>query len=432
MAERRPALGFIFITLVIDITGIGLGIPVLPDIVNGLAGAPEKGAQWLGWLTASYALMQFLFSPLLGCLSDKYGRRPIILFSLLGLGLDYVLLVFANTLPLFFLGRIVAGFTGASITAASAYIADVSPPEKRAQNFGIIGAAFAIGFVVGPLLGGALGKLGASIPSLGYLGPRLPFMVAAVFTLANFVYGVFVLPESLRPENRREVDWSRTNPLGALLALKRYPIVAGIAGSIFVAALAHQILQNVWVNYTKFRYAWGPLDVGLSLAAIGLAFGMVQGGLTRKVIPWLGERKTIVFGQIINAIGFVLYGLAPWGWSLYLVILFSSLGAVCGPAMQGLISKNVKANEQGTVLGSITSLNSLAAVLGPIVGLQTFAFFIDKDRFSTPLPGVPFFLGSFLYLLALVISIIAMQRHHLLENVGKADFTKLEPEAATH
>jgi MFS transporter, DHA1 family, tetracycline resistance protein len=430
MPERRPALGFIFITLLIDITGIGLGIPVLPEIVNGMVGDPAKGAQALGWLTASYALMQFLFSPLLGCLSDKYGRRPVILFSLLGLGLDYVLLVFANTLPLFFIGRIVAGFTGASITAASAYIADVSPPEKRAQNFGIIGAAFAVGFIIGPLLGGALGNLGSSITSLGYLGPRLPFMVAAVFTLANFCYGLFILPESLSPENRRDVDWTRANPLGAIVALKRYPIVAGIAGSIFLAALAHQILQNVWVNYTRFRYNWQPLEVGLSLAAIGLAFGLVQGGLTRKVIPRFGERKTIVFGQLINAIGYGLYGSVSVGWMMYPVIFFSSLGAVCGPAMQGLISKNVKANEQGTVLGSITSLNSLAAIIGPILGLQTFAFFINEERFTTPMPGVPFFLGSFLCMLALAVSIVAMQRNHLVDDKESLDKTKLEPEPA--
>lgn len=415
MSERRPALGFIFITLLIDITGIGLGIPVLPEIVNRMVGDPSRGAQSLGWLTASYALMQFLFSPLLGCLSDKYGRRPVILFSLLGLGLDYILLVFANTLPLFFLGRAIAGFTGASITAASAYIADVSPPEKRAQNFGIIGAAFAIGFIVGPLLGGALGNLGSSMPSLGHYGPRLPFIVAAVFTLANFCYGLFILPESLKPENRREIDWTRANPLGAMISLKRYPIVAGIAGSIFLAALAHQILQNVWVNYTKFRYDWRPFEVGLSLAAIGLAFGTVQGGLTRKVIPWLGERKTIVFGQLINAIGYGLYGSASSAWAIYPVIFFSSLGAVCGPAMQGLISKNVHANEQGTVLGSIASLNSLAAIIGPILGLQTFAFFINRDRFATPLPGVPFFVASFLCLIALAISIVAMRRNHLVE-----------------
>jgi MFS transporter, DHA1 family, tetracycline resistance protein len=430
MPERRPALGFIFITLVIDITGIGLGIPVLPEIVNSLAGGAAKGAQWLGWLTASYALMQFLFSPLLGCLSDKYGRRPVILFSLLGLGLDYILLVFANTIPLFFLGRIVAGFTGASITAASAYIADVSPPEKRAQNFGIIGAAFAVGFIIGPLLGGYLGKLGSSLEFLGDLGPRLPFMVAAAFTLGNFAYGLFILPESLRPENRRDVDWTRANPLGAILALKRYPLVAGIAGSIFLAVLAHQILQNVWVNYTKFRYGWDSTQVGLSLAMIGLAYGGVQGGLTRKIVPALGEARTIVFGQLINAIGFGLYGSSPWGWSMYLVICFSSLGAVSGPAMQGLISKNVRANEQGTVLGSIASLNSLAAVLGPILGLQTFAFFINKSRFPTPMPGVPFFLGSFLFLIALSISITAIQRHHLVSDGSDKEKSKIDSEPA--
>lgn len=431
MSERRPALGFIFITLVIDITGIGLGIPVLPDIVNGLAGGATRGAQWLGWLTASYALMQFLFSPLLGCLSDRYGRRPVILFSLLGLGLDYVLLVFANTLPLFFLGRIVAGFTGASITAASAYIADVSPPEKRAQNFGIVGAAFAIGFIVGPLLGGYLGKFGPTLPFLGDYGARLPFMVAAAFTLANVAYGYFVLPESLLPQNRRNVDWSRTNPLGALLALKRYPIVAGIAGSIFLSALAHQILQNVWVNYTKFRYEWDPTQVGLSLAAMGLAYGTVQGGLTRKIIPLLGERKTIIFGQMIHVLGFLLYGLAAKGVQVYFVICFAALGAVNGPAMQGLISKNVKANEQGTVLGSIASLNSLAAVLGPLVGLQTFAFFINKERFSTPLPGAPFFLGSFILIAALAISIIAMKRTQLSEKAEPKQ-SKLEPDTVAN
>jgi MFS transporter, DHA1 family, tetracycline resistance protein len=252
MQKRQPALGFIFVTLVLDILGVGLLIPIVPKLIESFAGDISSASSTSAWLSASFALMNFIFAPILGSLSDKLGRRPVILASLFGSGMDYLLLAFAPNLAWFFVGRIVSGIMGASFSAATAYIADVSPPEKRAQNFGLIGAAFGLGFILGPLLGGLLSSYGL----------RVPFFVAAGLTLLNWLYGYFVLPESLKPQNRREFSWARANPIGSLLGLGRYPVVLGLVGSIFLANLAQNALQNTWVFYTGFRYNWNARDVG--------------------------------------------------------------------------------------------------------------------------------------------------------------------------
>ena len=294
MISRKPALGFIFITVSLDILGIGLIIPILPRLVEGFEhGDAAAASHTVGLLTALYALMQFLCAPLLGSLSDRFGRRPVILASLLGSGLDYFLLAFAPNLGWFFVGRIIAGVTGANFGAATAYIADISPPEKRAANFGIIGAAFGVGFIAGPALGGLLGDVGL----------RVPFLVAGGLTLLNWLYGLLVLPESMALGNRRGFSWTRSNPVGSLLDLRRHPMAFGLTGTYFLMNLAHQVLPSTWVLYTSYRYHWTVGQTGLSLALVGLTAAIVQGGLTRVVVPRFGEKKAATFGLAIAIAG---------------------------------------------------------------------------------------------------------------------------------
>lgn len=395
MSARKPALGFIFITLFLDILGIGLIVPILPRLITHLQGNNvEAAAHTVGALGALYALMQFLCAPVLGSLSDRFGRRPVILGSLFGSGLDYLLLAFAPSLSWFFVGRIVAGITGANIAAASSYIADISPPEKRAANFGIIGAAFGLGFIAGPALGGLLGANDL----------RLPFLVAAGLTLANWVYGLIVLPESLAPENRRAFSWARANPVGSLLALRRWPVVVGLAASLFLMNLAQFGLQNVWVLYTEYRYQWTSRQVGASLAVVGLMAAIVQGGLARRIIPALGERRAIVIGLSIGSINMIGYGLATAGWMILTIVAIGSLGSFGGPALQGLISRNVPPNEQGSVQGALASLGSVAGFIAPLIATSLFGYFIS-DRAPVKLPGAPFFLSAGLLITAMLLAV---------------------------
>ncbi|HAB17655.1 MAG TPA: TCR/Tet family MFS transporter [Verrucomicrobiota bacterium] len=396
---RQPALGFIFVTLLLDILGIGLIIPILPKLVEQLQGRNISAASHtVGLLASLYALMQFLFAPILGSLSDHFGRRPVILASLFGSGLDYILLAFAPTLSWFFLGRIVAGVTAANITAATAYIADVSPPEKRAGNFGLIGAAFGLGFILGPALGGLLGE-----HSL-----RLPFLVSAGLTLANWLYGFLVLPESLAPENRSQFSWKRANPIGSLASLRRYPLVLRLAVALFIANIAQFMLQSIWALYTDYRFEWTPTQVGLSLTFVGMMAALVQGGLARRVIPWLGEPRSVVIGFVIGTISYLGYGLATHGWMIYLTLAFGCLGGICMPAAQSIISRTVGANEQGAVQGALASLASLAGIGGPLIATNLFGWFIGP-RAPFALPGVSFFVAAILMLLALGLSIRALR-----------------------
>lgn len=390
MRPRQPALVFVFITLFLDVLGIGLVVPILPKLVASLAGGGVDRASYLfGWLTGLYALMQFLFAPVLGNLSDRFGRRPVILFSLFGSGLDYFLLAWAPTLPWFFLGRLVSGITGANYSAAAAYIADVSPPERRAANFGLIGAAFGLGFIVGPALGGWLGDYGL----------RWPFVAAGVLTLVNWLYGLFILPESLKPENRRAFRLSRSNPVGALLELGRHRLVLGLSVSYFISSLAHQVYPSIWVLYTGYRYGWDTKQTGLSLALVGLMAAIVQGGLARKILPALGERRSAILGFATMALVLAGYGLAPVGWSVYPMIVFGSLSGLAVPAIQGMISRTVGDDEQGGIQGSLTSLQSVAGAIGPPLATAVFGFFISAKA-PAVVPGAPFFLSSGLAVLA--------------------------------
>ncbi len=391
---NKPAIIFIFITLVLDIVGIGLVVPILPKLVEQFQhGDVAAASHTYGALAALYSLMQFICAPLIGSLSDRYGRRRVILISLLGSGLDYFLFAYAPSLAWLFVGRVISGITGANIAAASAYIADISPPEKRAANFGLIGAAFGIGFIAGPALGGLLGEINL----------RLPFIVAGTLTLVNWLYGCFVLPESLAIENRRPFSWKRANPIGSLIALREHPIVLGLAGTHFLVNVAHQALPGTWVLYTGHRYGWNSRQVGISLAIVGLMAGIVQGGLTRIVVCKLGERKTAVFGMLVATCSFIGYGLATEGWMIYAILFAGSIGGVMGPAVQGLISRNVGANEQGSVQGALSSLASVAGIIGTPLATALFAHFLRDDA-VVKLPGAAFFFSAMLIFAALLLA----------------------------
>ncbi|MEQ1749369.1 MAG: TCR/Tet family MFS transporter [Prosthecobacter sp.] len=400
MSARKPALSFIFITLTLDILGIGLIVPILPKLIEQYEGGNVAAASsTYGLLYALYALMQFLFAPLIGSLSDRFGRRPVILISLLGSALDYFVIAFAPNLAWFALGRVIAGLTGANFAAASAYIADISPPEKRAANFGMIGAAFGLGFVIGPVLGGLLGQYGM----------KVPFFAAGGLTLLNWVYGVFVLPESLAPENRRDFSWARSNPIGSLLALRRFPTLLGLIAAYFIALLAHQVYPSIWVLYTSYRFGWDTLATGLSLAAVGVMAGGVQGGLTKRVVGAFGEAKTVRYGLIMATFFYAAYGLASQPWMIYVCIVFGSLSGLVTPAVQALMSQAVPADEQGALQGSLTSLSSLTGIIGPIVCTHLFSFFVS-EKAPIVLPGAPFFWSASLMLVALAFALPALRR----------------------
>ncbi len=395
MARTRNAtVAFILVVLVLDTLGIGVVIPVLPRLVESfVADDLEKASRYYGAFISSYALMQFVFAPVIGALSDKLGRRVVILTSLLGAGLDYLLLAFAPSLAWLFVGRVVAGITGASFSASTAYIADVTPPEKRAQSFGLVGAAFGVGFVIGPALGGLLAGVHL----------RAPFLAAAALNLANLAYGFFVLPESLAPEHRRAFEWKRANPLGALLRLARSPLLLGFSGTLVCAFLAQQILQSVWALYTQARFAWLPVHVGLSLTVVGIMTGAVQGGLVRVTMRRLGERKSVLVGLAFNVAGFVAFGLATRGWMMYALIVPFSLGGIAGPAIQSLVSRQVGPSEQGELQGSLSSLQSVTQILGPLLATGLFARF-GPENAVPHVPGAPFFAAAALSALAGILA----------------------------
>ena len=403
MAEKRnAALGFIFVTLLIDVIGFGIIIPVLPALIQKFTGGGlSEASKYGGWLTFAYSIMQFCFSPLLGGLSDRYGRRPILLFALLGLGIDYVFMAFAPTLAWLFVGRVIAGITGASFTTATAYIADISTPEKRAQNFGIIGAAFGMGFIIGPAIGGFCSKWGTEVP----------FLIAACFTLINLVYGYFVLPESLSQENRRAFDWKRANPLGALKNLHKYPMIMGLLVSFFLVYLAGKSVESTWTFYTMLKFNWSEAWVGYSLAVVGIMVAIIQGGLIRVIIPKVGNNKAIYIGLSLQALGLLLFAFANQGWQMMLFLLPYSLGGIAGPAMQGIISNHVPANEQGELQGTLTSLASITSIIGPLIMNNLFAYF-TKDNTLFYFPGMAFLVGVFFTILAIFFAVNTLRKQY--------------------
>lgn len=396
----RPALGFIFVTLLIDIIGLGIIIPVLPALIQELTGGSLADAsRYGGWMLFAYALMQFICAPVMGGLSDRFGRRPILLASLFGFGLDYIFMAFAPTLAWLFVGRIIAGVMGASFTTASAYIADISTPEKRAQNFGLIGAAFGLGFIIGPTIGGFLGTYGS----------RVPFMVAAGLTLLNWLYGFFILPESLSPDHRRKFEWRRANPVGSLMNLKRYPVILGLVASLVLIYTAAHAVQTNWPYYTMEKFGWDSKMIGISLAVVGICFAIIQGGLIRIIIPRLGNQRSVYVGLAFSTVGFVLYAIANQSWMMFAFSAVYCLGSIAGPALQGIISTTVPPNEQGELQGALTSLMSATSIIGPPLMTNTFAFFTDS---GAPFywPGAPMILGAVLMVISTLLARRSLKR----------------------
>ncbi len=400
--DRAPATRFIFITLVLAVIGFGLLIPVLPKLIVEFSGGDvAAGSGTYGWIISVFALMQFVFSPILGSLSDRFGRRRIILIATAGSAIDYAIMAWAPTLAWFFVARIIAGSTAGVLSTANAYIADVTPPEKRAQAFGLLGAAFGIGFIIGPVLGGFLGNYSL----------RLPFWVAAGCSAANWLYGYFVLPESLQPENRREFSWKRANPVGALAALRHFPAVLGLVESFFLLTLAQVMLQSTWALYTGYRYQWSPLQIGLSLMFVGVASGLVQATLVKRIVPKIGDTRAVIVGLCISLVSQIGYGFAPHGWVIYAIVCVGCFAGIAQPALQSYITKHVPPNEQGSVQGVFSGVASLAGIPGPFIASHSFGWAIAPAR-AVHLPGVAFFEGSALTLLALILAVRSFGKDH--------------------
>ena len=391
MSTRRPAaIGFIFITMLIDVMGFGIIIPVIPKLIMGLTGKDlSHAAQIGGWLMFSYAIMQFVFAPILGGLSDQYGRRPILLGSLFGFGIDYLFSAFAPTIGWLFVGRMLAGVLGSSFTTGAAYIADISPPEKRAQNFGLIGAAFGMGFIIGPALGGFLGTY----------GPRAPFIAAACLALLNWLYGMFVLPESLSLANRRKFEWKRANPIGTLSQLKKYPIISGLIVSLVLVHISAWAVQGGWSYYTMEKFHWDERMVGISLSVVGLLTAIVQAGLIRVIIPKIGQERGVYVGLGLYCLGFLFFAFATEGWMMYAALIPYCLGGIAGPSLQGIISTQVEPTQQGELQGGLTAMVSATAIVSPLLMTSIFSYFTAAGA-PVYFPGAAMLTGAVLTFLS--------------------------------
>jgi len=387
-SNRSAAIGFIFITVLVDVIGWGLIIPVMPQLIAQLKHIPiNEASKDGGWLLTVYGIMQFIFAPILGNLSDKYGRRRILLFSLFGFGIDYLFLGFAPSYGWLFVGRSIAGITGASFTTAYAYIADISNKDNRAKNYGMVGAAFGLGFIIGPGIGGLLSGFGI----------RAPFYAAAILSLINWLYGYFVLPESLSKENRRAFSWARANPVGSLLQLRKYPAISGLILSLTLVYLAAHAVQSNWNFFTIYRFHWSGKMVGLSLSLVGLLVGLVQAGLIRITGPRLGNEKSVYIGLGLYSLGMLLFAFATQSWMMFAFLVPYCLGGIAGPSLQAIITGHVPPNEQGELQGALTSLMSLTSIFGPWIMTNLFYYF-TKDNALVHFPGVSFLLGAVLML----------------------------------
>ncbi|MBS1596577.1 MAG: TCR/Tet family MFS transporter [Bacteroidetes bacterium] len=394
MKSRNAAIGFIFVTLLIDTIGWGLIIPVMPDLISLLKHIPVNEASAEGGLLLFvYAFMQFLCAPIMGNLGDQYGRRPVLLFSLFGFGVDYLFLAFAPTFGWLFVGRAVAGITGASFTTAAAYIADISNAENRAKNFGMIGAAFGLGFIIGPAIGGLLSGFGL----------RAPFYAAAILTLLNWLYGYFILPESLSLDHRRPFEWKRANPFGALAHLRKYPAISGLIFSLILVYLAAHAVQSNWNYFTIYRFNWTPKMVGISLAVVGLLIALVQAGLIRIITPKIGDKRSIYLGLGLYSLGLFLFAFATQSWMMFVFLIPYCLGGIAGPALQATMSGHVPPNEQGELQGALTSLMSVTSIIGPLLMTNLFAYF-TSDKAPFHFPGAAFLLGGILMLVSTFIA----------------------------
>lgn len=400
-ARRHAAFVFILVTVSLDMIAFGIIAPVLPDLVRYFEGGSfARASDMIGYFGLAWAAMQFLFSPLLGAWSDRFGRRPVILISCLGLGVDYAFMALAPTLSWLFVGRIISGITASNISTAFAYITDITPARQRAKQFGYISAAFGLGFVIGPAIGGFLGNTNL----------RLPFWVAAALSLANFFYGLFVLPESLPPERRSKSAWHMANPLGSLTLLRSHPELGGLSVVMVLYYLAHQSLPSMWALYTEYRYLWSRLDVGLSLAVVGVSAAIVSGILVGPLVKRFGERRSLLSGLFFGILGFACFGLATRGWVILASIPLIALWGIAGPAMQSLMSQRVDPSSQGKLQGAINSLRALTGIIGPILFTQVFAYAISP-RSSFHVPGAPYDLACLLLVSSIFLAVYVTRAH---------------------
>ncbi|HUK02453.1 MAG TPA: TCR/Tet family MFS transporter [Steroidobacteraceae bacterium] len=398
--RQRATFVFLFIAVLVDSIGFGIVLPVLPKLIMQLTGTDVGGAAGFGgWLGGVYAAMQFICAPVLGGLSDRFGRRPVLLFALLALGIDYLIMGSAPVIGWLYVGRLIAGIAGASFTPAYAYVADITPPEKRAQSFGLMGAAFGIGFILGPAIGGLLGGL----------GPRAPFYTAGALALANFSFGYFALPESLPPASRRAFEWRRANPMGTLVQILKYPLVAWTIVAMFLYQLGHQVLPNIWSFYTIAKFGWSSAQIGYSLAFVGILMAISQGVLTRWLIPRLGgERRAAGVGILFGCLAFVGYALATQGWMMYVVSMSTFLYALAYPSLNAVMSQQVPANAQGELQGAVACIYSLASIGGPPLMTQVFKYFAS-DAAPVRFPGAAFLTAALLTAAAGILYVRALR-----------------------
>lgn len=394
MITRKPgkhALAFVLILVLIDMIGIGLIIPVLPGLIGEIAGVDVPRASAIGgWLLVAYSAMQFLFGPFIGNLSDAYGRRPVLLLSVAGLGFDYLFTAFAPSILWLLIGRLIAGLCGASYSAANAFIADITEPAARAKAFGLVGAAFGVGFVIGPAIGGLLGEF----------GHRVPFFAAAAFSFLNLVYGWIVLPETLPREKRRPFELMRANPVGALAVLRLHPIVLAFALVLFLHFLAGNVYPAVWAYYTSYRYGWSAFEIGLSLALFGIVTALVQGGLVGPFMTRFGEYRAALISLAVEMAVAFLYAFAVRDWMIYALILLGALQGIAMPAINAMMSHRVSEDAQGELQGAISSLMGIAAIIGPLMATQLFGAFAGPNA-VLELPGAPFLAAGILAAAAL-------------------------------
>ena len=391
--KRHAALGFIFVTALLDMLGLGIAAPTAPKLISDfLGGNTARASEYMGFFITTFALMQFFFSPVLGMLSDRFGRRPVVLLSNFGLAFDYGIMAMAPSIRWLFLGRILAGLSSSSIPTATAYISDITPPEKRSKSFGLLGAAFGTGFVIGPALGGWLGMHNS----------RLPFWVAGAASLLNACYGLVVLPESLAPENRQHrFLWKSANPLGSLKLLRSHAELLGLATVNFLVYIAHEIYLTVWVLYAMYRFGWNQRMIGMLLAVVGICSILCYGGLVGPMVSRLGERRALITGLAFGAFGFAMYGWANSTWLFVAAIVVSSLWGLVFPTSQALMTQRVSASEQGELQGAIGSLRGIAMIVGPQIFAATFAYFISPGH---RLPGAPWYLAALLLAVSLAIA----------------------------
>ena len=398
--SRRPAIAFILVTLLIDVMGFGLLLPVLPALVGEFTASRDAQTYWYGAMIVTFGLTQFVCSPLLGAISDRFGRRPVLLGSIAGLGSMFLLSALATSLTGLLLARVLGGALAANFAVANAYVADLTAPENRARSFGLVGAAFGIGYIVGPMVGGLLGGIDI----------RLPFYAAACLSGLNFLYGLLLVPESLPPERRKPIQLRRANPVASLYGLARLRAVGTLVAVIAFANLAQFILYSTWVLFTNFRFDWGPRETGLSLFVVGVMAAIVQGGLLGRLMKAFGERRLVLAGLASGTLAYVAYGLTTVGWVMYVIIVFNLLAFSIGPALNAIVSKAADPAEQGLAMGSLTSLSALMAVLAPFIGTPLLATVSHLPAQDWRI-GAPFFMSALLSLLALVIASVHFRRH---------------------